>query len=92
MNRLIGATLMAAMIWIGCENKPAGKEQFRLLRKADTGLDFENTPVQNGAFNVLKYMYFFNGGGVAAGLVPAPRAAVSTFALSPVVATAGAAP
>ncbi|MBI1225660.1 MAG: hypothetical protein GC192_10530 [Bacteroidetes bacterium] len=41
--------------------------QFKLLRKSETGLDFVNNPIQNGEFNVLKYMYFFNGGGVAAG-------------------------
>ncbi|HEY3406213.1 MAG TPA: VCBS repeat-containing protein [Ohtaekwangia sp.] len=41
--------------------------QFELLRKADTGLDFQNTLQQSVDFNALTYMYFFNGGGVSAG-------------------------
>jgi len=58
------------MVLVGvfaCQSGGVKEEQFRLLRKSETGLNFENTPIQNGEFNVLKYMYFFNGGGVAAG-------------------------
>jgi hypothetical protein len=40
---------------------------FQLLRKDATGLDFENALHQTSEFNVFNYMYFFNGGGVAAG-------------------------
>lgn len=40
---------------------------FKLLRKNSTGLDFENVLHQDSEFNVFNYMYFFNGGGVAAG-------------------------
>ena len=40
---------------------------FELLRQADTGLDFKNQLQQSTDFNVFSYMYFFNGGGVAAG-------------------------
>jgi enediyne biosynthesis protein E4 len=64
-----GAILI--MIAVGsifsCQTGGIKDAQFKLLRKAETGLDFENNPKQNGEFNVLKYMYFFNGGGVAAG-------------------------
>lgn len=58
---------------IGCENEtketPAAHQSpnFRLLKKAETGLDFENLIQQNLEFNVFNYMYFFNGGGVGAG-------------------------
>jgi len=34
---------------------------------AAMGLDFANTLSQTSEFNVFNYMYFFNGGGVAAG-------------------------
>jgi hypothetical protein len=40
---------------------------FQLLRKDATGLDFENELRQSSEFNVFNYMYFYNGGGVAAG-------------------------
>lgn len=42
-------------------------EQFRLLTADQTGLEFENVLTQTPDFNVFAYMYFFNGGGVAAG-------------------------
>jgi hypothetical protein len=54
------------LIFAGCQvNKD--NFHFQLLRKDATGLDFSNTPVQNEAINVFNYMYFFNGGGIAAG-------------------------
>lgn len=46
---------------------PSEFPAFELLRKDKTGLDFENVLRQSAAFNVFNYMYFFNGGGVAAG-------------------------
>lgn len=39
---------------------------FELLEKEQTGLDFQNLLEQSKEFNVFNYMYFFNGGGVAA--------------------------
>ena len=52
----------------GCDSEKLdqGPAQFRLLKKEDTGLDFQNTPVQSTEFNVFNYMYFFNGGGISA--------------------------
>ncbi|MCF8244119.1 MAG: VCBS repeat-containing protein [Saprospiraceae bacterium] len=59
--------LMAAACFFSCQNGASDDSQFKLLRKSVTGLDFLNNPVQNGEFNVLSYMYFFNGGGLSAG-------------------------
>lgn len=59
--------LLTAVALFGCNKSEVKDAQFRLLRKAETGLDFMNDPKQTGEFNVLKYMYFFNGGGTAAG-------------------------
>lgn len=44
-----------------------GPVQFQLLQAEETGLRFTNELQQNTEFNVFAYMYFFNGGGVAAG-------------------------
>lgn len=48
--------------------EPTVAEQplFRLLREEQTGLDFRNETTQNNNFNLFMYMYFFNGGGLAA--------------------------
>ena len=40
--------------------------QFGLLKKEQTGLNFENKLQQTIYFSVLQYMYFFNGGGIGA--------------------------
>ncbi|MEM9261522.1 MAG: VCBS repeat-containing protein, partial [Bacteroidota bacterium] len=40
---------------------------FELLRQEQTGLDFKNTLTLTPEFNVFNYMYFYNGGGLAAG-------------------------
>lgn len=40
--------------------------QFELLEKDRTGLDFENTLRPTSDFNIFNYLYFYNGGGIAA--------------------------
>lgn len=62
---LLILTLAACLV--ACN--PAEKQDaaFELLRKDETGLDFENVLEATSQFNVFNYMYFFNGGGVAAG-------------------------
>ncbi|MFN0037776.1 MAG: VCBS repeat-containing protein, partial [Saprospiraceae bacterium] len=60
--------LLALAALSNCNKKEAaGTAQFQLLRKADTGLDFENLLKPSLQFNALTYMYFYNGGGIAAG-------------------------
>ncbi|MBO0930289.1 VCBS repeat-containing protein [Fibrella aquatilis] len=43
------------------------KPLFEELTSEQTGIAFVNTVVQDGDNNVLKYPYYFNGGGVAVG-------------------------
>jgi len=40
---------------------------FELLPASRTGLDFENTIVENDSLNILKFEYLYNGGGVGVG-------------------------
>lgn len=40
---------------------------FEQLSAGETGIRFRNTLEESPDFNVLKYGYFYNGGGVAAG-------------------------
>ena len=52
----------------GCKSPGhSGYVQFQALEKDQTGLDFNNKLIPTEQFNVLKYMYFYNGGGVGAG-------------------------
>ena len=40
---------------------------FTSLPKTETFIDFSNTLTQTAHFNIIEYLYFYNGGGVSAG-------------------------
>lgn len=54
------------LVLCSCERQQ-GEVPFRLLTGEQTGLAFENRLEATEGFNVFDYMYFYNGGGVAAG-------------------------
>lgn len=58
--------LVILLTLLSCSAK---KEQklFELLSMDKTGVDFENTLQSTDSLNILEYLYFYNGGGVAAG-------------------------
>ncbi len=53
------------VIAIGCQSEQ--NTRFTLLDATATGVAFTNTVTETEQINVLKYGYFYNGGGVAAG-------------------------
>lgn len=52
-----------------CSQKPAAPEDplFLLKSPEETGIRFENRLQSTDSANILEYLYFYNGGGVAAG-------------------------
>jgi enediyne biosynthesis protein E4 len=51
-----------------CGQKEEKSESlFTLLPAEKTGIDFQNTLTSDSDLNILEYLYFYNGGGVAAG-------------------------
>jgi len=46
---------------------PAGKPLFELLSPSSTGVSFVNQLPEKPDFNILNYLYYYNGGGVAVG-------------------------
>ncbi|MFM2117059.1 MAG: hypothetical protein RL316_249 [Bacteroidota bacterium] len=67
MNRsiLVGFILL---LMIGCSTVPAVVDPvFRTVTADRTGLHFSNILESKGDFNMLRYMYFYNGAGVGAG-------------------------
>ena len=48
-----------------CENRK--ETLFESLHPEDTGVDFENKLPEREMFNILYYLYYYNGGGVATG-------------------------
>ncbi len=60
-----GALLFLALQFSCSSGEPDAP--FVLLKSEHTGLEFENVLKQDTVFHVFNYMYFFNGGGIAAG-------------------------
>ncbi|HEU4994978.1 MAG TPA: VCBS repeat-containing protein [Gemmatimonadaceae bacterium] len=61
--------LAALCATIGCrsEGPPASPPLFDLLAPDSTGVTFVNRLPEDTAFNILNYLYYYNGGGVAVG-------------------------
>lgn len=54
------------MLMISCAEKPA-ETRFRKIPPDKSGIFFANTLNQDAHFNIIEYLYFYNGGGVALG-------------------------
>ena len=52
---------------IGCSRTKDSQPLFELLSPAATGVTFVNDLPETPDFNILNYLYYYNGGGVATG-------------------------
>lgn len=59
------AVLLIMVAVSSCSKKKAG--MFESLPASKTGVSFENKLADRDMFNILYYLYFYNGGGVATG-------------------------
>ncbi|MDF2158743.1 VCBS repeat-containing protein [Algoriphagus sp. CAU 1675] len=57
---------LGLLLFFSCEVKKE-KKLFELLPAEKTGINFENRLDWDLEMNILEYLYFYNGGGVAAG-------------------------
>ncbi|UII78183.1 VCBS repeat-containing protein [Flagellimonas sp. CMM7] len=64
MNKYISLSLLFLVV-IGCGKKEG--ELFSNPSAEDTGVTFTNTLTESDDLNILDYLYFYNGGGVAIG-------------------------
>lgn len=63
--RFIGAIGLMVCVWTtGCKKEG---ELFEALDPANAGISFENKLTPTDEFNIIDYLYFYNGGGVAIG-------------------------
>jgi enediyne biosynthesis protein E4 len=62
MRILYGSLLL---LLLACNS--VDKQQFTKLTKGETGVDFRNRLEDSEDMNVLRYIYFYNGAGVATG-------------------------
>src|SRR4051812_33261644 len=58
-------SIIASLLFLnGCEQE---KRLFTKLSLPDSGISFENKVTPTEDFNIIDYLYFYNGGGVASG-------------------------
>jgi hypothetical protein len=56
-----------AVLLSACSRAESAAPLFELLRPNETGVTFVNELPESPEFNILNYLYYYNGGGVAAG-------------------------
>ena len=59
------------VLWSCAEQDQKQQTAFSLLSAEQTGISFENTLIEGDSLNILDYLYFYNGGGLAVGDVNA---------------------
>src|SRR3981081_1703939 len=57
---------VAGLVLVSCERGPRPRPLFELLRPEATGVTFTNKLPESG-FDIVNYLYYYNGGGVAGG-------------------------
>jgi hypothetical protein len=79
VTRTAAAALLAVLLLAGCDRAPSaasvpdtavapsGPPLFDRLEPAATGVTFANNLPEAPEFNILNYLYYYNGGGVAVG-------------------------
>jgi len=62
------SVLIFLFVFLGCKQpEQETSALFNLLPATQTGVDFQNTITESDSLNILDYLYFYNGGGVAVG-------------------------
>ena len=60
--------VLVFFLFISCEDSiDNGPIKFEIKSAKDTGLDFSNTLNYSSELNIIEYLYYYNGGGVAVG-------------------------
>src|SRR2546426_12476167 len=59
--------LATALATLCCRRVPTVPPLFEAVGGATTGITFANTLPEDSAVNIVNYLYYYNGGGVAAG-------------------------
>ena len=68
IRKMIFLWMLSGMAGLfSCTVPKQEKPLFNLLSSAQTGIHFSNTLISNDSLNILDYLYYYNGGGAAAG-------------------------
>ena len=66
--------LLIGLLIAACERADDPPTLFERLAPSATGVTFENRLPEDSSVNILNFLYYYNGGGVAAGDVERRRA------------------
>lgn len=66
-RRFLCFIVLVSHFFVQCRGKQDSLTQFSLVSATESGISFSNTLVASAEFNILEYLYFYNGGGVACG-------------------------
>jgi hypothetical protein len=61
----VACCILGILLFSACSQTTDKK--FRLVTSGESGISFRNTLKESVEFNIFNFMYFYNGGGVAAG-------------------------
>lgn len=70
MKQFFGLVLFGLLALLGCTGEKSNdisESIFDSLDSKQTGIDFSNDLKDNDKFNIISYLYYYNGGGVAIG-------------------------
>ena len=67
MRHRLASLVLLALVAPGCGGCGGSETLFTSLAPDQTGVAFENRLEESAAFNIISYLYYYNGGGVAAG-------------------------
>lgn len=59
--------IITVITLFACQDKERSNTLFHRLPASVTGIDFENKLESSDDFNIIEYLYYYNGGGVAVG-------------------------
>lgn len=66
-SKLILGILGLSLSFYSCEKRKKEQSLFELIPAEKSDVTFENSLQSTDSLNILEYLYFYNGGGVAAG-------------------------
>ncbi|MFN7881788.1 MAG: FG-GAP repeat domain-containing protein, partial [bacterium] len=59
--------MFASLLLAQCTDEKTSSPLFSLKPPTETGIQFTNQLTEDKNFNIIEYLYFYNGGGVACG-------------------------
>jgi len=59
--------LLIFLVLVSCKTEKKESTLLQLISVEESGVDFNNVLVEDEKFNIIEYLYFYNGGGVAIG-------------------------